>query len=520
MPKEWLQCITGLARDLDREKEIGNMSEDFEVKKLHFGKGEKAAQILGHYANRHGLITGATGTGKTVTVQVLAENFSLLGVPVFVTDVKGDVSGLSQAGKAKDKLIARAEKLDVKDYKFEGSPTVFWDIYRKFGHPVRTTIIELGPLLLGRFLELSDVQEGVLNVGFKMAGEEKLPLLDLKDLQQLLKYMGDNHKQISEKYGRVTSASIGAIQRRLLKLEQQGVEKLLGEPAIKLSDFMKQDLSGRGIISIMDSRDLIQNPQMYATFLLWLMTELFESLPEVGDQQLPKLILFFDEAHLIFDDAPKELLRKVEQVARLVRSKGVGIYFCTQSPGDIPESILGQLANKVQHALRSYTPKDKKTIKAAADSFRPNPKFDTAEVITQLGVGEALVSTLEEGGAPSIVDKVKIAPPRCRMGAATEKERKQVMSRSPVGDKYDEDLDKDSAFEKLKQRQKKIELQKQKAQQELIREKEIIKQEKAKRRSTGRKKQTVWESAGKTIARRLGTKIVNAIWKGVFGGRR
>ena len=490
------------------------MSEDFEIKKLHFGKGERPAQILGHFANRHGLITGATGTGKTVTVQVLAENFSLLGVPVFVTDVKGDVSGLSQAGKAKDKLIARAEKLDVIDYKFEGSPTVFWDIYRKYGHPVRTTIAELGPMLLGRFLELSDVQEGVLNVGFKLAGEENLALLDLEDLQQLLTYMSDNHKEISAKYGRVTGASIGAIQRRLLKLEQQGVENLLGEPALELADLMRQDLSGRGIINIMDSRDLIQNPQMYATFMLWLMTELFESLPEVGDQQLPKLILFFDEAHLIFDEAPRELLRKVEQVARLVRSKGVGIYFCTQSPGDIPESILGQLANKVQHALRSYTPKDKKIIKAAADSFRPNPNFKTEDVITQLGVGEALVSTLNEDGAPSVVDKVKIAPPRCRMGPATDSERKKVMSRSPIGSKYDKDLDKESAAEKLQARQ--LQINKQKEQAELV-----IQQAKAnKKRTTGRKKQTVWEAAGKTVARKFGTKIVNAIWKNLFGGRR
>ncbi len=494
------------------------MSNDFETVKLHFGKGEKPAQILGHFANRHGLITGATGTGKTVTVQVLAENFSQLGVPVFVTDVKGDVSGLSQAGKTKEKLITRAQKLDVLDYKFEGSPSIFWDIYRQFGHPVRTTIAELGPMLLGRFLELSEVQEGVLNIGFKLAQEEKLALLDLEDLQQLLTYMGDNFRNISNKYGRVTSASIGAIQRRLLKLEQQGIENLLGEPALELPDLMKQDLSGRGIVNIMDSRDLIQNPQMYATFMLWLMTELFESLPEVGDQQLPKLILFFDEAHLIFDDAPKELLRKVEQVARLVRSKGVGIYFCTQSPGDIPESILGQLANKVQHALRSYTPKDKKIIKAAADSFRPNPAFKTADVITQLGVGEALVSTLNNEGAPSVVDRVKIAPPRCRMGPATSEERQLVISRSPIGSKYDKDLDKESAAEKLQKRQAQID--KQKRQAELLLEKEKLQQKALRKKTTGRKKQSVWETAGKTVARRFGTKIVNAIWKNLFSGRR
>ncbi|MEZ5496555.1 MAG: helicase HerA-like domain-containing protein [Gammaproteobacteria bacterium] len=489
------------------------MASDFETVKLHFGKGERPAEILGHFANRHGLITGATGTGKTVTVQVLAENFSRLGVPVFVTDVKGDVSGLSQAGKEKEKLIARAEKLGVKDYKFEGSSTVFWDIYRKYGHPVRTTLMELGPMLLGRFLELSDVQEGVLNVGFKMAQDEKLALLDLKDLQQLLSYMGDNYQDVSNKYGRVTSSSIGAIQRRLLKLEQQGAEMLLGEPAIELSDLMKQDLSGNGIISIMDSRDLIQNPQMYATFMLWLMTELFESLPEVGDQPLPKLILFFDEAHLIFNDAPKALLQKIEQVARLVRSKGVGIYFCTQSPGDVPETILGQLANKVQHALRSYTPKDQKVIRAAAESFRPNPKFDTEEAITQLGVGEALVSTLDENGAPSVVDWVKISPPRCRMGPANDEERKTVMSRSPIGDKYDDDMDKDSAFEKLQKRQEQIEKQKKEAEEALEREKADQK------RVRGRRGDTFIEAAGKTVVRRFGTKIVNALWKSFFGKR-
>lgn len=495
------------------------MGKDFETVKLHFGKGDGPAEILGHYANRHGLITGATGTGKTVTVQVLSENFSRLGVPVFVTDVKGDVSGLSQAGEAKEKLIARAEKLDVKDYKFEGSPTIFWDIYRLYGHPVRTTLIELGPMLLGRFLELSEVQEGVLNVGFKLAQEENLPLLDLKDLQQLLTYMGDNYQQVSNKYGRVTSASIGAIQRRLLKLEQQGAEKLLGEPAIELSDFMKQDLSGNGIISIMDSRELIQNPQMYATFMLWLMTELFESLPEVGDQQLPKFILFFDEAHLIFNDAPKALMQKIEQVARLVRSKGVGIYFCTQSPEDIPETILGQLANKIQHALRSYTPKDKKIIKAAADSFRPNPKFDTAEMITQLGVGEALVSTLDENGAPTVVDHVKIAPPRCRMAPATETERRTIMSRSPVGEKYNHDLDRDSAFEKLQKRKQQIEKQKQEADQTLQREYNSGSRVSGMKKSTSRRgnRDTVWEAAGKSVARKFGTKIVNAVWKSLFG---
>ncbi len=488
------------------------MSEN-PVKKLHFGTGEKPAVILGHYANRHGLITGATGTGKTVTVQVLAEGFSRLGVPVFVTDVKGDVAGLSQAGPDKEKMRRRAEKLGIAGYKFEASPVVFWDIFARYGHPVRTTIAELGPMLISRLLELSDVQEGVLNVGFKLAAEQDLPLLDMKDLQQLMVYLGENHREISNAYGRVTPASIGAIQRRILKLEQQGGARLFGEPALELKDLMRQDLSGRGIINIMDSRELIQKPQLYATFLLWLMSELFESLPEVGDLPAPKLVLFFDEAHLIFDDAPKELLRKIEQVARLVRSKGVGIYFCTQSPGDIPESVLGQLGNKVQHALRAYTPKDKKVIRAAAESFRPNPKFKTEEVITQMGVGEALVSTLEEGGAPSVVDYCKIAPPRCRMGPVSEEERQQVMARSPVSGKYDAPLDRDSAYERLKKRSEEIARKKAEAEARLTEEKRLQAEKKASTRKRGRSRQTVWEAAGKSIARSLGTKVVNLLFK-------
>ncbi len=493
-----------------------------EVKKLHFGTGERPAVILGHYANRHGLITGATGTGKTVTVQVLAEGFSRLGVPVFVTDVKGDVAGLSQAGPDKEKMRQRAEKLGIEGYKFEASPVVFWDIFAKYGHPVRTTITELGPMLISRLLDLSDVQEGVLNVGFKLAAEEKLPLLDMKDLQQLLIYMGNNHRAISNTYGRVTPASIGAIQRRILELEQQGGAQLFGEPALQLVDFMRQDLSGRGIINVMDSRDLIQKPQLYATFLLWLMSELFESLPEVGDLPVPKLVLFFDEAHLIFDDAPKELLRKIEQVARLVRSKGVGIYFCTQSPGDIPDSVLGQLGNKVQHALRAYTPKDRKVIRAAAESFRPNPKFRTEDIITQMGVGEALVSTLEEGGAPSVVDYCKIAPPRCRMGPISESERQQVMARSPVAGKYDTPLDRESAYETLKKRSEEIARKKAEAEARLEEEKRRQAEEKAraKSRKKGRSRQSVWETAGKSIARSLGTKVVNMLWKALTGRRR
>lgn len=473
---------------------------------LYFGKGERPAVIFGKFANRHGLITGATGTGKTVTLQVLAENFSQLGVPVFITDIKGDVSGLSQAGEQKPFLDQRAAELAVANYRYQGSPTIFWDIFKKLGHPVRTTIQEIGTLYLSRLLELSEVQQGVLAVAFKYAEKNQLPLLDLKDLQSLLKYMGDNHRSISAEYGRISNASIGAIQRRLLSLESQGGELLFGEPALSLSDLMRQDLSGQGIISIMESRDLMMNPQLYATFLLWLMTELFESLPEVGDLPKPKLILFFDEAHLIFSDAPKEVLRQIEQVARLIRSKGVGIYFCTQSPGDIPESVLGQLGNKIQHALRAYTPKDKKVIKAVADSFRSNPKLDTAKTITELEVGEALVSTLEDKGVPSMVDKVKIFPPRCRMGAATDAERQQIMLRSPLGSQYDQDLDRQSAHEKLQQRVEQMAEQKAQQQQQLDKAK-------TNRRTSSRRRDSVWQSLGKSVGRKLTTKVVNAAWK-------
>ncbi len=487
---------------------------------LHFGLGEKPAIILGKFANRHGLITGATGTGKTVTLQVLAENFSQMGVPVFITDIKGDVSGLSQAGKQKEFLDNRAKELNIAHYRYEGSPTIFWDIFKKHGHPVRTTIQEIGPLYLSRLLELSDVQEGVIAVAFKYAEENDLPILDLKDLQTLLQYMGDHYKDISAQYGRITNASIGAIQRRLLNLESQDADQLFGEPALALADLMRQDMQGNGIISIMESRDLMMKPQLYATFLLWLMTELFETLPEVGDLPQPKLVLFFDEAHLIFDDAPKEVLKRIEQVARLIRSKGVGVYFCTQSPGDIPETILGQLGNKIQHALRSYTPKDKKVIKAVADSFRPNPKFDTAAVITELGVGEALVSTLEAKGAPAVVDRVKIAPPRCRMGPATDAERKTVMQRSPVGGKYDTGLDRESAHEKLKQRSQAVAQQKAQEQAKLAEEERRYRSEKVSGRSKRRRSDTVLESMGKSLGRKFTTKVVNAVWKSLFGRKR
>lgn len=485
---------------------------------LHFGQGENPALILGHFANRHGLITGATGTGKTVTVQVLAENFSRLGVPVFVTDIKGDVAGLSQAGEAKPFLDNRAKELNIENYDYSGRPSIFWDIFRVNGHPVRTTIQEIGTLYLSRLLGLSDVQQGVLAVAFKYAEDNDLALLDLKDLSSLLQHIGEQHKEISLNYGRVTHASIGAIQRRLLSLESQGGDFLLGEPALQLADLMRQDLSGEGIISILESRDLMMKPQLYATFLLWLMTELFEVLPEVGDQPLPKLVLFFDEAHLIFSDTPNEVLKRIEQVARLIRSKGVGIYFCSQSPGDIPEDILGQLGHKIQHALRAYTPKDQKVIKAVADSFRPNPLFKTVDVITQLGVGEALVSTLNEKGAPRPVERVKIAPPRCRMGPITDVERQTIMARSPVAAIYEQTLDRDSAHEKLARRA--AEMAKQKA-AELARLEEAEAQAAANSQKYRHKKTSSYTSkVGQDFTRKLTTKVVNGLWKTLFGKRR
>lgn len=483
-------------------------------KQLHFGHGDNPAVILGSFANRHGLITGATGTGKTVTVQVLAENFSRLGVPVFVTDIKGDVAGLSQAGEQKPFLDNRAKELNIADYNYSGRPTIFWDIFRQAGHPVRTTIQEIGPLYLSRLLDLSEVQQGVLAVAFKYAADQNLLILDLNDLNSLLQHIGEQQKQISLDYGRVTSASIGAIQRRLLRLESQGGEFLLGEPALKLSDLMRQDLSGAGIVSILESRDLMMKPQLYATFLLWLMTELFETLPEVGDPELPKLVLFFDEAHLIFSDCPTEVLRRIEQVARLIRSKGVGVYFCTQSPGDIPANVLGQLGHKIQHALRAYTPKDKKVIKAVADSFRPNPNFDTADVISQLGVGEALVSTLDEKGAPRVVERVKIAPPRCRMGPISDPERRAIMTRSPVAVYYEQTLDRESAHEKLQKRA--AEMARQKAAEQARLE---AAEDKAKK-YRGRSRDSYATKVGKDFTRKLTTKVVNGLWKALFGKRR
>ncbi len=410
------------------------------------------------YANRHGLIAGATGTGKTVTLQILAEGFSAAGVPVFLSDVKGDLSGLAEAGSAAFKLheafTSRAEKIGFDDYGYESFPVTFWDLFGDQGHPVRTTVAEMGPLLLARLMELSEAQEGVLNIAFRLADEQGMPLLDLKDLQALLVWVGENRAELALRYGNISVNSIGAIQRRLLVLENQGASKLFGEPALELSDLMVTDPDGRGRINILASDKLMGAPRLYATFLLWLLSELFESLPEVGDPDKPKLVFFFDEAHLLFDGAPKALVDKVEQVARLIRSKGVGVYFVTQNPDDIPEDILGQLGNRVQHALRAFTARDKKALRLAAETYRPNPRFETEQAIREVGVGEAVTSMLMKKGVPGIVERTLIRPPSSQLGPLDPAKRKSVVAASPLTGKYDTPVDRRSAYEILAARAK------------------------------------------------------------------
>ncbi|WP_242106913.1 helicase HerA-like domain-containing protein [Luteimonas aquatica] len=405
--------------------------------------------LLPKFGNRHGLVAGATGTGKTVTLMTLAEGFSRLGVPVFMADVKGDVAGLAAAGTDSEKLQERLKQIGVPDYRNEASPVVFWDLYGKLGHPVRSTISEVGPTLLARILELNDTQAGVLEIVFKLADDNGLLLLDLEDLRALLAYASENRKDISAKYGLISTQSIGAIQRALLQIEQQGGNLFFGEPALELADIMRTTTDGRGVVNILAADQLVLKPRLYSSFLLWLLSELFENLPEVGDLDKPKLVFVFDEAHLLFDDAPAALQQRIEQVVRLIRSKGVGVYFCSQFPDDVPDNVLGQLGNRVQHALRAFTPRDQKAVKTAAETFVANPNLDVAKTIGQLGTGEALVSTLQDKGVPMPVEKTLIAPPRCRMGAITEAERKQTMAGSPVGGKYDQTVNRESAAEKL-----------------------------------------------------------------------
>ncbi|MCB1337696.1 MAG: DUF853 family protein [Maritimibacter sp.] len=422
---------------------VGGGGEDYGVKQ----------GLLLKYANRHGLVAGATGTGKSVTLQILAEGFSAQGVPVFLSDVKGDLSGLCEAGSESFKLheafASRAAKIGFDDFAYGAFPVTFWDLFGEQGHPIRTTVAEMGPLLLARLLELSDAQEGVLNIAFRVADEQGLPLLDLSDLRALLVWVGQNGEALSLEYGNVAASSVGAIQRALLVLENQGGENLFGEPALELSDIMRTDPDGRGRISILASDKLMRSPRLYATFLLWLLSELFEELPEVGDPDKPKLVFFFDEAHLLFDDAPKALVDKVEQVARLIRSKGVGVYFITQNPADVPEDILGQLGNRIQHALRAFTAKDRQELKQAAETYRDNPRFSIEDAIREVGTGEAVTSMLEAKGAPGMAERTLVRPPSSRLGPADPDARKATIDTSPVAGKYETKVDRESAREML-----------------------------------------------------------------------
>ncbi|WP_196259291.1 helicase HerA-like domain-containing protein [Pelagibacterium limicola] len=489
---------------------------------VYLGTSNRPEYLTLSFGNRHGLITGATGTGKTVTMQILAEGFSRAGVPVFCADIKGDVAGVAAPGEPKDFLAARAETIGLTDYAFEGYPTVFWDLFGRQGHPVRTTISEMGPLLLSRILELNATQEGVLNAAFKYADDEGLLLLDLKDLRALLTHLAENRANLSARYGNITTATIGAIQRALLVIEQQGGEGFFGERALEISDLMRRDAQGRGYISILAADELMRAPRLYAIFLLWMLSELFEQLPEVGNPDKPTLVFFFEEAHLLFNEAPKVLIEKIEQVVKLVRSKGVGVYFVTQNPMDVPEAVLAQLGNRVQHALRAYTPREQRAVRAAADSFRPNPEFSTAEVITQLGTGEALVSVLEEKGAPSMVGRTLIRPPSSRMGPLTPDERTRVIATSPVAGKYDTVYDRESAYEVLERRAHDALREAALA----AREAELRKREDAlsraqtggaaaPRRSSSR--QTPLEAAGMTVVRTFARQVGNSLVRGILG---
>jgi len=496
-------------------------------------------------ANRHGLITGATGTGKTVSLQILAEGFSNAGVPVFAADIKGDLSGLAQAGDGKDFLIKRAEDIGfAEEYGFEAFPTVFWDLFGDQGHPIRTTVSEMGPLLLARLMSLTDVQEGVLNIAFKIADDEGLLILDLKDLQALLANLAERAREISGRYGNVSKSSVGAIQRQLLVLEQQGGEAFFGEPALDILDLMRTTRDGRGIVNVLAADKLMMAPRLYATFLLWLLSELFEELPEVGNPDKPRLVFFFDEAHLLFDEAPRVLIEKVEQVVKLIRSKGVGVFFVTQNPLDVPDGVLAQLGNRVQHALRAYTPREQKAVKTAASTFRPNPDFDAFEVITRLGVGEALVSTLQKKGVPSIVQRTLIRPPSSRLGPITDQERNQAVRQSPVYGQYDKAVDRDSAFEVLARRteEKAAAEDAQRAAEDREREegrrmkhsrtgyqapeygRDDRPTKSARRRSTSRRRsssrQSVFETAAKQLARTVTSQLGRALVRGILGSMK
>ena len=493
------------------------------------GTGNEQVLLNAGMANRHGLITGATGTGKTVTLQVLAESLSRLGVPVFTADVKGDLSGLAGAGKPHPKIDERLQFIGIEEHAFEASPTVLWDVYGDKGHPVRTTVSEMGPTLLSNLLELNETQEGVMQVAFSVADDEGLLLLDLKDLRSMLNWVADNAAELGRSYGRVSRASVNAILRRLLVLEEAGGEVFFGEPAIRIEHLMQTDFSGRGVISILDATTLYHSPRIYATFLLWLLSELMEELPELGDADLPRLVFFFDEAHLLFSSAPKALLRKITQVVRLIRSKGVGVFFISQYPNDVPDEVIGQLGNRIQHALRAFTPRDRKALKAAAETFRENPAFDTEEVIGQLGVGEALISTLDRKGVPSVVQRTLMSPPRSQFGPISAERRDELVGRSPLKGAYEQKIDRESAYEMLQKREAELAEKRELAAEEeaRIKAEQKRRQQEAKTKRAPRKRnssrQSVGETLAKSIARTIGSSLGRQILRGILGsisGRR
>ena len=494
------------------------MSEDLSVL---LGRGETHVELLARYANRHGMIAGATGTGKTVSLQVIAEGLSRLGVPTFVADVKGDLSGISRAGAPHPKIDERLETIGVEGFAFGANPTVFWDLAGKAGHPIRATITDMGPALLSRLLDLNETQEGILAIAFRFADDEGMLMLDLKDLQATLRFLAENRKDFQERYGNVTSASVGAIQRRLLVLEDEGADAFFGEPELELKDLMRTTYDGRGFVNVLDARELMERPRLYATFLLWLLSELFEELPEVGDAEKPRFVFFFDEAHLLFDDAPKALVDRIETVVKLIRSKGVGVFFISQNPLDVPETVLGQLGNRVQHALRAFTPRDQKAVRVAAQTMRQNPAFDTEAVISELGTGEALVSVLTADGTPSVTQRVLMCPPSSRIGPATDAERAETMAQSPVAGDYDEAVDRESAYELLAKRVERQVEQAKLAERMAAAEKERRRAEKAAEKAArprGRQRQTIAEAAAKTFVRSISSRLATRVVRGILGG--
>ena len=480
-------------------------------------------ELLAGRANRHGMIAGATGTGKTISLQVIAEGLSRLGVPSFVADVKGDLSGISQAGAAHPKIDDRLAAIGLEDFAFGANPTIFWDLAGRTGHPIRATITDMGPALLSRLLDLNETQEGVLAIAFRFADDEGMLMLDLKDLQATLRFLADERKAVGERYGNVASASVGAIQRRLLVLEDEGADAFFGEPALELEDLMRTTYDGRGFVNVLDARTLMRRPRLYATFLLWLLSELFEELPEVGDAERPRFVFFFDEAHLLFDDAPKALVDRIETVVKLIRSKGVGVFFVSQSPLDVPDAVLAQLGNRVQHALRAFTPREQKAVRVAAQTMRANPAFDAEEVIGELGTGEALVSVLRADGTPSVTERTLMSPPRSRIGPATDDERTRVVRASPVAGDYDEAVDRESAYELLARR-----VERQVQQAGLLEEMKAAEKERAKAeraaakasRPRGRQRRSIAEAAAKSFVRSIGTKLATRVVRGLLGGIR